>query len=303
MTVTPPSAAGAAASAATPPQRPARRRPVAAVLFGILVLLALCGPWLAPYDPLTGADMPFAPTSGDHPLGTDHLGADVLSRVLAGGRVLILVTLAVLLIAYVLGTAAGMLAAYRGGWVDTLVMRLADVLLGLPPLVLIAVITTGTGPGVSGVAVSVVAVMLPDIARIVRAATVQALAHDYVEVAVARGETTRSVLFREVFPNLAVTLGADAGVRFVGAAYAVATAGFLGLGAQPPTPDWGLMILENRGGLALQPLAVLAPSAMLLAMLLTAGLMVDGLGPVSAARRLVRTGRPRHRARTAEARP
>ncbi|CQR60392.1 Glutathione import ATP-binding protein GsiA [Streptomyces leeuwenhoekii] len=301
MTATHSSPGGSAGSPrVAAPGRPARRKPVAAVLFGLLVLLALCGPWLAPHDPLTGAGIPYAPVSGDHLLGTDHLGADVLSRVLAGGRVLVLVTLAVLLAAYALGTAAGMLAAYRGGWAETLVMRLADVLLGLPPLVLIAVITTGTGPGVFGVAISVVAVMLPDIARIVRASTVQALAHDYVEVAVARGETTRSVLFREVLPNLAVTLGADAGVRFVGAAYAVATAGFLGLGAQPPTPDWGLMILENRGGLALQPLAVLAPSAMLLALLLTAGLMVDGFGPLSAVRGAVRSKAAVRRRRTGQ---
>ncbi|MCQ6552242.1 ATP-binding cassette domain-containing protein [Streptomyces sp. C10-9-1] len=261
----------------------ARRRPVAAIVFAALVALAVVGPWIAPGDPRTGAGMPYAPVSWEHPLGTDYLGADVLARVLAGGRALVLVSLSVLVAAYALGLAAGMFAAFRGGRAGTVVMRLADVMMGLPPLVLIAVVVTGTGPGLVGVAVAVVAVMLPDVTRIVRAATQQVLAHDYVEVAVARGERTRSVLVREVLPNLTVTLAADAGVRFVGAAYAVATAGFLGLGVQPPDPDWGLMILENRGGLALQPLAVLAPSLMLLVLLLAAGRVADGVRPGAAA--------------------
>ncbi|MFI6846252.1 ATP-binding cassette domain-containing protein [Kitasatospora sp. NBC_00085] len=280
------------------PTGPARRRPVAAVVLAVLLLLTLCGPWLAPKDPRVGVGMPFAPSSADAPLGTDHLGADVLSRVLSGGRTLILLSVAVLLVAYLVGVAAGMLAAYRGGLTATLVMRGADVLMGLPPLVLIAVIATGTGPGLVGVAIAVVAVMVPDITRIVRAATTQALAHDYVEVALARGESTPSILAREVFPNLVRTLAADASVRFAGTAYAVATAGFLGLGAQPPTPDWGLMIMENQGGLTLQPLAVLAPAALLLALLLTVGRLADTLGPADTARRR-RAGRGLRRPRPA----
>ncbi|WP_435608726.1 ABC transporter ATP-binding protein/permease [Streptomyces sp. C10-9-1] len=288
MTLTTPGGDG------TGPAAPrARRRPVAAIVFAALVVLAVVGPWIAPGDPRTGAGMPYAPVSWEHPLGTDYLGADVLARVLAGGRALVLVSLSVLVAAYALGLAAGMFAAFRGGRAGTVVMRLADVMMGLPPLVLIAVVVTGTGPGLVGVAVAVVAVMLPDVTRIVRAATQQVLAHDYVEVAVARGERTRSVLVREVLPNLTVTLAADAGVRFVGAAYAVATAGFLGLGVQPPDPDWGLMILENRGGLALQPLAVLAPSLMLLILLLAAGRVADGVRPGAAAGPRRRSGPPR----------
>lgn len=271
---------------------PARRRPVAAIVFGLLVALTLCGPWLAPKDPRVGAGMPYAPSSADTPLGTDHLGADVLSRVLSGGRTLILLSVAVLLVAYLIGVTAGMLAAYRGGWVATVILRCADVLMGLPPLVLIAVIATGTGPGLLGVAVSVVAVMLPDITRIVRATTTQILAHDYVEVALARGESTAAILAREVFPNLVRTLAADASVRFAGTAYAVATAGFLGLGAQPPTPDWGLMIMENQGGLTLQPLAVLAPAILLLALLLTVGRLSDSLGLAAPATRRGRAPAP-----------
>ncbi|MFJ1598318.1 ATP-binding cassette domain-containing protein [Streptomyces sp. NPDC088261] len=276
----PPAPAGA-----PPREAPARRRPVAAIVFGLLVALTLCGPWLAPKDPRVGAGMPYAPSSADTPLGTDHLGADVLSRVLSGGRTLVLLSVAVLLVAYLIGVTAGMLAAYRGGFVATLILRCADVLMGLPPLVLIAVIATGTGPGLLGVAVSVVAVMLPDITRIVRATTTQILAHDYVEVALARGESTAAILAREVLPNLLRTLAADASVRFAGTAYAVATAGFLGLGAQPPTPDWGLMIMENQGGLTLQPMAVLAPAALLLALLLTVGRLSDSLGFSPAPRR------------------
>ncbi|MEU4793069.1 ATP-binding cassette domain-containing protein [Micromonospora tulbaghiae] len=255
-----------------------RRRPVAAaVTFVLVAALTLFGPLLAPHDPTESVDMPFAPASAKAPLGTDYLGADVLSRVLAGGQTLALVAVAVLVLTYLAGATAGMLAGFRGGWTGTVVMRLADVLMGLPALVLLAVVVTGLGRGVFGAAVAIVIVLLPDVVRLTRTATGQALAHDYVEVAVARGESTMSILGREVLPNLTPVLAADAGVRFVSAVYAVATASFLGLGVQPPSPDWGLMIFENRGGLGLQPLAVLAPAVILLTLLLSANVLADRL--------------------------
>ncbi|MEU5305607.1 ATP-binding cassette domain-containing protein [Streptomyces noursei] len=247
---------------------------VAGVILAGTVLLALLGPWLAPHLPGAVVDMPYAP-SGEAPLGTDHLGADVLSRFLAGGRMLVLLAVGALIVAYVLGAAAGMLAALRGGAFDAAVLGLVDVLLSLPSFLLLSVVVVAVGRGTGGVAVATTVVLFPEIVRVVRAAALQALQHDYVEAATARGERTRYVLVHEVLPNLAPVLAADAGVRFVGAAFTIATASFLGYGAQPPAADWGLMILENRDGLALQPLAVVLPALGILVLLLSANLLID----------------------------
>ncbi|MEU6665614.1 ATP-binding cassette domain-containing protein [Streptomyces sp. NPDC046727] len=245
----------------------------------VVVLLALIGPWLAPHAPGAVLDTPYAPAGRDAPLGTDHLGSDVLSRFLAGGRSLVLLALGALAVAYAVGAALGMLAALRGAAVDTVVLRLVDVLLSLPSFLLLSVVVVAVGRGTGGVAAATAVVLFPEIVRVVRAATLQALQHDYVETAVARGESTCHVLVREVLPNLVPVLAADAGVRFVGAAFTVATAAFLGYGAQPPAADWGLAILENRDGLALQPLAVVVPAAGILVLLLSANLLIDALAP------------------------
>jgi ABC-type glutathione transport system ATPase component/ABC-type dipeptide/oligopeptide/nickel transport system permease subunit len=232
-------------------------------------------------------DIPYAPGSAEVPLGADRLGSDVLSRVLSGGRSLLLTSLAVTGAVCVLGALLGMLAAWRRGWTDTLILRLADVLLGLPAFLLLSVVVVATGRGTTGVALASGLVLLPESVRVVRAATLRILAQDYVEVAVARGERTVSVLGREVLPNLLPVLAADAGVRFLGAVTVVATAAFLGYGAQPPAADWGLMVLENRDGLTLQPLAVLVPAALLLVLLLSVNLLLDVAfpGPQKAAAR------------------
>ncbi|MFF2081287.1 ATP-binding cassette domain-containing protein [Kitasatospora sp. NPDC058162] len=263
-----------------------RKRRVQTVAAGgvliAVVLLAVLGPLFAPHGSGEVLDMPYAPAGGPVPLGTDHLGSDVLSRLLAGGRALLVQSAAALAAAYGLGAAAGMLAALRGGRLDTWVLRATDVLLSLPGFLLLSVTVVALGRGGFGVGAAAAVVLLPEVVRVVRAATLQALQHDYVEAASARDERTGYVLLREVLPNLAPVLAADAGVRFVGAVFIVSTASFLGYGTQPPAADWGLMILENRDGLALQPLAVAVPAAAILVLLLSANLLVDTASPAAA---------------------
>ncbi|MFI9172648.1 ABC transporter ATP-binding protein/permease [Streptomyces lincolnensis] len=262
--------------------RSPRRRRRGRLALAVLILVgavALLGPLVAPHAVTDAVDIPYAPGSSEAPLGTDRLGSDVVSRVLSGGRSLLLTSLAVTGAVCVLGALLGMLAAWRRGWTDTLVLRLADVLLGLPAFLLLSVVVVATGRGTAGVALASGLILLPESVRVVRAATLRILAQDYVEVAVARGERTVSVLGREVLPNLLPVLAADAGVRFLGAVTVVATAAFLGYGAQPPAADWGLMVLENRDGLTLQPLAVLAPAALLLVLLLSVNLLLDAAFP------------------------
>ena len=270
------------AVAAPEADRPARRRWRGRAALAVLLLVAavaLLGPLFAPHPVTEPVDIPYAPGSGQAPLGTDRLGSDVLSRVMSGGRSLLLNGLVVTAAVCALGTVAGMTAAYRKGWTDTLILRLADVLLGLPAFLLLSVVVVATGRGSAGVALAAGLVLLPESIRVVRAATLRILSQDYVEVAVARGERTVSVLGREVLPNLAPVLAADAGVRFLGAVTVVATAAFLGYGAQPPAADWGLMVLENRDGLTLQPLAVVVPAVLLLALLLATNLLLDAAFP------------------------
>lgn len=262
--------------------RSPRRRRRGRLALAVLILVgavALLGPLFAPHAVTDAVDIPYAPGSAEVPLGTDRLGSDVLSRVLSGGRSLLLTSLAVTAAVCLLGALLGMLAAWRRGWTDTLILRLADVLLGLPAFLLLSVVVVATGRGTAGVALASGLVLLPESIRVVRAATLRILAQDYVEVAVARGERTVSVLGREVLPNLLPVLAADAGVRFLGAVTVVATAAFLGYGAQPPAADWGLMVLENRDGLTLQPLAVLVPAALLLVLLLSVNLLLDAAFP------------------------
>ncbi|MBG0851337.1 ATP-binding cassette domain-containing protein [Streptomyces spinoverrucosus] len=280
------------AVAAPEADRPARRRWRGRAALAVLLLVAavaLLGPLFAPHPVTEPVDIPYAPGSGQAPLGTDRLGSDVLSRVLSGGRSLLLNGLAVTAAVCALGAVAGMTAAYRKGWTDTLILRLADVLLGLPAFLLLSVVVVATGRGTAGVALAAGLVLLPESIRVVRAATLRILSQDYVEVAVARGERTASVLGREVLPNLAPVLAADAGVRFLGAVTVVATAAFLGYGAQPPSADWGLMVLENRDGLTLQPLAVVVPAVLLLVLLLATNLLLDAAFPGPDARAVGRT--------------
>lgn len=254
-------------------------RRVALVVVGAVVLVGLVGPLLQ-YGSITKVvDIPYAPSSVDYWLGTDHFGTDVLARVLAGGwRILLLSTVTVVAV-YVVGGLAGMLAAQRRGWVGGAVLRCCDVLTGLPALVLLTVVVASTGRGVVGVAVATAVVLLPDLIRVVRASTISVLEHDYVEAAVLAGQSTRSILVREVAPNLRSIVVADLGLRWVAAVYTIATASFLGFGVQAPAADWGLMVYENRDGLALQPLAVMVPAGLLVLLLVSVNLLVDQSTP------------------------
>jgi ABC-type glutathione transport system ATPase component/ABC-type dipeptide/oligopeptide/nickel transport system permease subunit len=243
----------------------------------LALAVALIGPLLPHSASTTVVDQPYAPSTGGRPLGTDHYGFDVLDRVLAGGWHIVVVSLAVVLAAYVVGLTAGILARMRGGWLDTLVMRVVDVLMGLPSLILLTVVVVAVGRGILGVAVATAIVLIPDLVRIIRAATGEVLGHDYVEAAVARGESTTALLWHEVLPNLRRVIVADIPLRWIGAVFTIATASFLGFGVQPPAPDWGLMVYENADGLTLQPLAVLVPAGMLLVLLISAGTLLDDM--------------------------
>lgn len=261
------------------------------IISAFMLLLSLGGRWLAPYEPDDILDMPFADISAQHWLGTDYLGADVLSRVLSGGQMLVLTGVVVVIIAWLLAGSLGMLAALYGGWRDKLALTLADLLQSIPGLLMVLLLVLLSGQqGYLVAALSSVLITSADIIRIARSATLQAMQHDYIDIARLRGESIGWMLFHELAPAMWSLITADAAIRFIGAVFMVASVSFLGLGAAPPQADWGMMIMENRDGLALQPLAVLAPVVALLLLLLPLTLLADNLAsPVSIRRQRSRS--------------
>lgn len=248
-----------------------------AVGFGLVtfvVLVAVFGRYFAPHGPSASIGVPLGGPSGDALLGTDSLGRDVFSRLLYGGRSVIALAAAATALAYLVGLTVGLVAGYSRSVVDPLLMRTADVMLAFPPLLFLLVLITGAGTGVGVLVIGVAAIQAPGISRIVRTATLEVSVRGYVEAAVARGERGVSVVVREVLPNILAPVLVDSGLRFTYSILIIASVNFLGLGLQPPSPDWALMISENRQYISLNPAAALAPAAMIA--LLTIGINLTG---------------------------
>jgi peptide/nickel transport system permease protein len=231
------------------------------LLLAVSVAVAVAGPLLSPYAPTRiGAGPPVMGPSPAHWLGTDSLGRDVLSRFLSGGRSLVALPVVAVLISGSVGGVLGLWSGYRGGLADQVVARLADVALTLPPLLLGMLFVLGLGSSPIVLVAIVVIFFVPRIFRVVRGATQTVVAQEYVLAAQARGESTASILLRELLPNITGTLLAELAIRLNYAIVLIATLNFLGLGVQPPSPDWGLMVSENRGFIAQTPLATLVPA-------------------------------------------
>jgi peptide/nickel transport system permease protein len=248
---------------------------VAVLVFVLLV--ALFGPFVAPHSPARPIGIPYDAPSAEALLGTDFLGRDVLSRVLWGGRSVIALAGLSVLLAYAGGLAVGLAAGYSRGLLDPILMRSADVLLSLPALLFLLVLVTGLGSSRTVLVVGVALIQMPLVARIIRSATQTQSVLGFVEAAAARGERTSAILGRELLPNIVPTIAADVGLRLTYAIILVASVNFLGLGLQPPDADWGLMVSENRSGLNLNPLAVLAPVTMIALLTIAVNMVGDAV--------------------------
>jgi peptide/nickel transport system permease protein len=245
------------------------------VVASFMLLIALFGPFIAPHSPTALLGAPFAGPSSRFPLGTDFLGRDVLSRVLWGGRTVVLLAGVATVIGYLVGASIGLAAGYRAGATDAIMMRAMDVLLAFPPILLLLVLAAGFGANPVALIAGIALIHIPGIARILRAATQDASVRGYVEAAAARGERTGAILYREILPNVWPSIAADAGPRFTVSILLVAAINFLGLGIRPPTADWALMISENRVGLTIQPLSVAVPAAMIAILTISINLVAD----------------------------
>lgn len=251
------------------------------VMAALVVLVALVGPAFAPHSPNALLTLTFAKPSAQFPLGGDELGRDVLSRVLVGGRLLLLMAVAATAIGIVLGAAAGISAAYLRGAPDGIIMRSVDVILSFPQLVFALLLLSLLGPKSWLIVVAVGVSHAPAVARVIRSATLDVAERDYVKVAELQGMRPAKVMAREILPNLISPLMVEAGLRLTYSIVIMAGLAFLGFGQAPPAANWGLMINENRSGLSLNPWAVIVPAVLIALLTIGTNTFTDAIARVT----------------------
>ncbi|MER6100547.1 ABC transporter permease [Streptomyces sp. NPDC001728] len=249
------------------------------VVLAALVLVAVFAPVLAPYDPealdlsasLTG-------TSGTHLLGTDQSGRDILSRLLHGARTGLLGPLLVVVVSTLLGTLLGVVAAWRGGWADSVLSRSMDMIFAIPGLLLAILLVSVVGSGMTAPVIAMAVAYTPYVGRLVRGIARQEKARPYIEAYRVQGWSGWTVCVRHLLPNIAPTVFAQSAMNFGYALMDLAALSFLGFGVQPPTADWGAMI--NEGQSAVQQgamLPALAPSVCIVLAVVAFGIVGEGL--------------------------
>ena len=245
----------------------------------LVVLFALLGPLLAPHGQNDVVGLPFASKGF---LGTDYLGQDVWSRLLYGGRTLLLIALLSTVLGMVVGIAIGVVAAYAGGWWDEVIMRLNDVTLAFPQILLSLVVLTSVNQPEAWMIVVLVGIShAPRVARVARGVALGLVSRDFVHAAEALGERRSRVILAEVLPNMNAPLLAEAGLRLTYSITVIAGLGFLGFSTDPGAANWGEMINENRLALSTQTWAVLAPVLVIGLFCVGTNLMADGVAQVS----------------------
>lgn len=254
-----------------------------AALFGVLVvtLIAIAGvaaPWLAPYDPNAQAlQLRRAEPSPEHLLGMDELGRDILSRLMYGaGNTLVAGTMAVVIGAAV-GVPFGLIAGYYGRFVEATIMRAIDVMLAFPAFLLAIVIVAVLGPTLENATLAIGIAQIPAFTRLVRGSVLSVRKDDFVTAAVAVGARGSRVMARHVFPNIAASIIVFATVSLANAVLSIAGLSFLGLGAQPPAAEWGIMLRSGREYLYGAPHITAAPGIAIMALVLAFNLVGDGL--------------------------
>ncbi len=258
---------------------------IGGAILGVHVIIAVLGPFIAPYGyAQMGAGIPLSGMSWAHPFGVDQLGRDIFSRVIHGGHIVILLSLSGTALGLVLGAVVGLLSGYVGGWIDNLLQRLLEALISIPFLVLALLAIAAAGPEAAGDPVLVVFVVAlvyaPRIARMARSAAIDIATRDFVTIARLRGESAWSVMRRELLPNATSVLLVEFALRAGYAPVLIGSLGFLGFGLRPPTPEWGLMISENRALLMVSPVTVLGPGLALASLVVGLNLFTEGLARI-----------------------
>jgi len=219
---------------------------VGLIVISLFVLMAVFAPLLAPFDPIKDQNLGdrFAGPSASHPFGQDELGRDILSRIIFGARISLTAGLAAVVFATVFGTLVGVVSGYAGGLIDSILMRLMDVILAFPSLLLAIVVVSILGQGLTNALLAVGIVLLPQIARVVRSSVISIRERDYVEAERAIGASDSQIVFSAILPNSLAPLIVQSTLALATAILDVAALSFLGLGAQPPQPEWGAMLTD-----------------------------------------------------------
>ncbi len=260
-----------------------RNKSAAAGIIIILLMLAaaLLGPFFAPHDPLLPAPLSrLAPPAADHLFGTDSLGRDIFSRVIFGTRISLMIGLISVSISLVPGTILGLLSGYFGGWTDSIIMRSMDMLLAFPAILLAIFITAILEPNLVNTMIAVGIVYIPHYARIVRASVLSLKERLFVQAVSHMGGSHARTLVRHILPNCAPPIIVYATLGMGTAVLQAAALGFLGLGAQPPQPEWGAMLSEGRKYIQLAPHVAAFPGGAILLLVLGFNLFGDGLRDV-----------------------
>jgi peptide/nickel transport system permease protein len=250
---------------------------IGAVLVGLVVLVALLAPVLAPHAPAAQIAKPLLPPGATHLLGTDEFGRDELSRLIWGARVSLYVGGLAVLIALALGATAGVAAGFFGGWTDDVIMRVMDVVLSLPALVLAIAITSVLGPTLTNAMLAIGLVYAPTFARVARGPTLTVVQVPFIEAARSIGASSWRIILRHVLPNVAAPILVQMTVSFSTAILTEAALSFLGLGTQPPTASWGLMLSAARQYMLIDPWIAVLPGSAIALTVLGFNLLGDGL--------------------------
>lgn len=257
------------------------RTKIGVALTVLIVLVAVLGPFIAPYTPTEFITKPYETGVDGTVFGGDNRGRDVLTRFLWGGWTLLLLAAASAGIGVLAGTVIGVVAGYRGGWIDDVLMRASDVLLAFPQLIAALLVMSIIGPRVWLIVVIIAVSHMPRVARVIREATRKVIEQDYIKAVEAIGMPRHRIMAVEILPNVTSPLLVELGLRLTYSIGVVAVLGFLGMGLQPPTADWGLMINENRQGMSIQPWAVALPVTAIAILTIGANLITDGLSRAS----------------------
>jgi peptide/nickel transport system permease protein len=288
-------APAAAAAQPTPARRPGRRPPgrllwaaartprgaIGLGLASIIVLVAVVGPFVAPHPSDALVTLTFGKPSAHFPLGGDFLGRDVLSRVLDGGWVLLIMAACATVIGIAGGAAAGVSAAYLRGISDGIIMRAVDVVLSFPQLVFALLLLSLLGPKLWLITIAVGVSHAPQVARVLRSATLDISERDFIKAAELQGMRPAKVMRKEILPNLVSPLMVEAGLRLTYSIVIIAGLAFLGFGQPPPAPNWGTMINENRVGLPLNPWAVIVPALLIAVLTIGTNTFTDAFARVA----------------------
>jgi len=254
---------------------------IASCFILLLIVVAFIGPYIVQYDPYEpNYDAILEGPSAAHFSGTDEYGRDIFSRLVVGTKISLLVSFSAVFLGLIFGTILGLISGYFGGWIDKLIMRICDVMFSFPDLLLAIAIVAILGPGINNVIIAVMIFSIPSFARLVRGATLNAKENVYVEAARSMGASRTRIIFRHIFPETMSELIIFVTMRIGTAILAASSLSFLGLGASPETPEWGVMLSSGRDYLGTNSHVVIMPGIAIFLTVLAFNLVGDGLRDV-----------------------